>query len=80
MLHPDPPHFAIAHIWGWFQELNASRPMGFDVGGISYAEIEAWARLSRIPITPHEVKVIKVIDSIFLNERELDLKEGKNNG
>ncbi len=54
-------------LWGIFTQLSGAR--GFHQYGpnpISFAEIEAWARLTRTPLQPHHVQIIKAMDAAFL--------------
>lgn len=39
-----------AHVWGWFVELQS-----FD---LDFTEIEAWSRLTRVTVTPEEVRLL----------------------
>lgn len=55
-------------LWKWFGDLSRTRPMGF--GGpcpITYAEIDAYARLHRLPIEPRHVSVLVAMDRAFLD-------------
>ncbi len=54
-------------LWRWFTELNLGRTFG--VAGpnpLQYAEIEAYARISRWPIEAHHVSIIMAMDSTYL--------------
>lgn len=54
-------------IWRWFLELAAAR--SYHAGGpnpISFAEIEAWARLKRWPLEPRHVEAIRALDAAWL--------------
>jgi hypothetical protein len=57
-----------AHCWAWFGELSRTRSSnGFGQNPISYAEIDAWSRLTNIELTPLEVSAIMQLDSAYLN-------------
>jgi len=54
-------------LWKAFTALSAAR--GFHQYGpnpISFTEIEAWARLTRTPLQPHHVEIIRALDVVFL--------------
>ena len=54
-------------LWLAFGELSATRTTGFaGPNPITYAEIEAWARLNRWPLQPHHVAVIRALDDAFI--------------
>jgi hypothetical protein len=60
---------AIQYLWWFFCELSNSR--GYSEAGpmsISFMEIDAWARLTRMDPTAWEISVIKQIDRAFLSE------------
>lgn len=54
-------------LWNLFMEISASRT--YHAAGpnpISYAEIEAYARLHRWPLAPHHVASIRALDDAWL--------------
>jgi len=53
-------------IGGWFGELSETRPSGFGAGAITYAEIDAWARLTGRSPTRFEVYVLRRADAAFV--------------
>ena len=61
-LHLRPPP-GTEHVWGWFKELVRGR----SADGLSYAEIAAWADLTRSAPTPMEVEAVKLLDAIRLD-------------
>jgi hypothetical protein len=62
---------AIAHVWGWFIELNRSRGMGaFAPSPISYQDILAWSYLTRSEPTPFEVGCITALDAVWLSSAQ----------
>lgn len=52
-----------ALVWGWFADLCTTRAQG---NPISYAEIEAYARLYRWPVEPRHVEMIRALDRVWL--------------
>jgi hypothetical protein len=66
-LHPDPPPPEVDHLWRWFNDLHNTRGGGFGPQAISYAEIDAWARLTGSSPTPWEVSVLRRLDVAYLN-------------
>lgn len=63
---PDFPNL-MSHLWTAFLDLNNSRSMGqYSANPISYQEIEAYCRLSAVPLTPRDVDAIKAIDQKYL--------------
>jgi hypothetical protein len=54
--------------WRWFVALCRTRSMGFAAPSpLTYAEIEAYARLNRWPLEPHHVETILALDRAFLD-------------
>jgi len=63
---PMPENYA--YCLAWFDELSRTRSSnGFGQNPISYAEIDAWSRLTNIELTPLEVSAIMRLDSAYLN-------------
>lgn len=55
------------HVWEWFLELHAARSgSGFGPNPIGYADIDAWARLSRRRLAAWEVAAIRAMDQAYL--------------
>jgi len=55
-------------LWNWFQELSAGRGNnGFGPTAISWADIEAWARLTAVELTPYETLTLRSMDAAFLS-------------
>jgi len=55
----------IGYLWHWFNDLTDWRVVGDSINALSHQEIEAWARLFQIDISPFEVDVLRKIDRIF---------------
>lgn len=67
--HQDRPQVPEAGhlLWRAFMELDGTRT--FHAAGpnpISFAEIEAWARLMRYPLAPRHVSTIRAMDAALL--------------
>jgi len=63
----------ILYLWDWFLQLNSARQNnGFGVSPLSYLEIKAWSDLTQTIISPYEVRVIKQLDTIFINHYSKD--------
>lgn len=57
----------LAYLWRWFHELSAVRGSnGWGPNPISYREIEAWIGLMGPIVTPIEVRLIMLLDNLFL--------------
>jgi len=55
-------------IWNAFARLSSRRGMGFSgPNPITFTEIEAFARLERLPLEPHHVRVIEAMDRTWLD-------------
>ncbi|MGR3639085.1 phage tail assembly chaperone [Alterinioella nitratireducens] len=53
----------------WRAFLALSRTRGFSANGpcpISFAEIEAWMRLTRTPLEPHHVETLMAMDEVWM--------------
>ena len=74
-------------LWNLFMELNASRTYNaVGPNPISYAEIEAFARLHRWPLQPRHVAIIRAMDDAWLahayrkmqgSEKDADAFDGR---
>lgn len=54
-------------LWRAFIDLDGTRSMhAAGPNPISYAEIEAWARINRYPLASHHVRVIKAMDAVLI--------------
>jgi len=66
-LHGPALPAACAYVWTWFCELHAAR--GYHQAGpnpISYAELDAWARLTGRRLTPWEVAALRTLDQAWM--------------
>jgi hypothetical protein len=76
LLGPDLP-LAAAHLWQWFLELDSARGSnGWGLNPVGYAEIEAWARLTRRSPAPWEIEILRALDRARLVAAE-PKEEGK---
>ena len=54
-------------LWHWFGDLHATRQVGYSGPmSITFMEIEAYARLNRLPIEPRHVAILRAMDRSFL--------------
>ena len=67
---PEIPE-GVAYLWAWFMELELVREVS-EVGlsPIGYTEIDAWARLTRRTLWPHEVRALVALDLAMRAPRE----------
>lgn len=55
--------------WRAFLDLSATRGVGFDgPAPITFAEIEAYARLMRLPLEPRHIAIIRAIDRAWIDK------------
>lgn len=65
---PELPR-GFSHVWNTFVRLHAARTgSGFGANPITYVEIDAYCRLSRLPLDPWEIEVIRALDDAYLAE------------
>ena len=56
------------YLWGWWAELNGTRRVGqWGLEGITYQDIDAWARLTDRRPEPHEVQALIALDRAVLH-------------
>lgn len=68
------PHL-LTEYWGMFTELNAARGgNGFGPNPISHAEIAAFAALHGVALAGWEVRVLRMLDSLYLHAAVSQLK------
>lgn len=64
------------HVWGWFIDLNNARSSnGFGVNPLSYSEIWSYFNLMQLSPDEWEVKLIKALDNIAIEQISKDMKE-----
>lgn len=64
--------WAVRHIFGWWQEIAAGRQNGMAINALSWAEMQAWSQLTATYPTPAEWRLIRMIDSIFIEVARAD--------
>lgn len=56
-------------LWGAFLALSRTRSTGPNgPNPITFAEIEAWARLTRTPLEPRHVEILAAMDAIWMDK------------
>lgn len=61
-------------VWRWFLDLCHSRTgSGFGPNPITYAEIEAYARLNRWPMDSHHIEILKELDRAWLEHARAEI-------
>lgn len=65
-----PPYpFEIEHVWDAYWRLrNRVNGSGHGIGRITWADIDAFSRHSRISMLPREIELVEAIDDLFLAE------------
>jgi hypothetical protein len=54
------------YLWEWFLDLNSTRQSGMGMNAISYSEIKSWCELVGVSLSPYEIRVIKLLDRVYL--------------
>jgi len=69
---PDLP-WCWQYLWHWWQELAAGRQGGgMGTSGLSWAEMDAWARRTGRNPTPQEFQLLRRIDLHFVENANAD--------
>ena len=71
--HPEarakvPAPWPAMYLWGWFLEISQGRPIGA-MGGylpVPPSEILAWCRLTKVELSPWELRTLQQLDAAFL--------------
>jgi hypothetical protein len=66
LLTPIKVSPAVTYLWEYFLDLNNTRQSGMGVSAINYTEIKSWCDLTGNTLSAFEVRVIKMLDSVFL--------------
>lgn len=63
-------------LWNGFAALSRARGSG--PAAITFPEIEAWSRLMRVPLEPHQVEILCAMDQLWLKHvmRKSEAPEG----
>lgn len=68
VIRHDEKGIARSYVGGWFGELSGARSSnGFGVNPVSYAEIDAWARLTGRHPSFLEVSALRRLDAAYLS-------------
>lgn len=66
----DPPA-EVEHIWRWYCDLGGARTSnGFGLNPLSFTEIQAYADLTGVRMTPWEVSIIKRLDMVTITKQK----------
>ena len=61
----------LGYLWQWFLELHQTRGSGMEgMQRITYAEIDAWIRLTGNVVDWWDVRAIKAVDSVACKPKE----------
>ena len=63
------------HIWGWFEDLNRTRDVGFQMLPIAYREMTEYFNLMRIVAHPEEIRLLAMFDQIYMSVVSENQKE-----
>lgn len=64
---PVPPGGSL--LWGWFMDLNAARTWHQNgPNPITYADIEAYARLHRWSMSAQHVAILRAMDAAYVDD------------
>lgn len=65
-------------LWAAFHELDATRSFGESgLQPITFAEIDAWCRLTRTPLEPHHVAIIRAMDVALVGHVVAEAKQSQ---
>lgn len=74
---PEVP-FAGECLWTWFWEVSGARTSnGFCLLPLSWADIEAWARLTATSLSPYEALTLRRMDAAYLSAHAEATKKRK---
>ncbi|TFF27510.1 hypothetical protein E3C22_03370 [Jiella endophytica] len=68
-------------LWSWFVDLHQARR--YSMAGpdpISYAEIEAYARMNRLPLEPRHVAVLRKMEDAWMARARRQQSDGQQPG
>jgi len=63
-----PPLDGVAHLLGYLYELGPTMAAGMGAGPITYSEIRAWMESVGVDLQPWEVRILRRLSLIYLNE------------
>lgn len=68
-------------LWSWFVDLHQARRYGMaGANPISHAEIEAYARVNRLPLEPRHVAVLRKMDNAWMTRARRQQSDGQEPG
>ncbi|SHJ69966.1 hypothetical protein SAMN05444159_1262 [Bradyrhizobium lablabi] len=68
-LECPPFPLALQHVWHAFCRLSARRGSnGFSINPISWPDIDAYVRNSKMALAPWEIRIIEELDDLFRQE------------
>lgn len=69
---------ALAYIWHAFCRLSARRGSnGFSINPITWPDIDAYVRHSKMPLAPWEVRIVEELDDLFRQEQGKPKEQSK---
>jgi len=62
---PEPPVIpgSLTYLWNWFCDLASARA---GRSPLTWAEVDAWARLNAVMLRPWEVRMLRKLDRLWL--------------
>lgn len=63
-----------------FFELHAARPSGFGMSPITYHDIDAYARLMHVKLSPWDVRMLRRMDEVMLKASRIAQENKSKNG
>lgn len=77
-LECPPMPEALAYIWHAFCRLSARRGSnGFSINPITWPDIDAYVRHSKMPLAPWEVRIVEELDDLFRQEQGKPKEQSK---
>lgn len=67
-IDPQMPHNPAPHIFNWLTEIGLSESNGMGSSPLSWREIEAWQRSTRVRLAPWVARLIKALSREYLAE------------
>lgn len=66
---PEIPE-ELADVWAWYWEIREGVPSGLNgVEPLPCMEIKAWSELTGTPIRPRDLRFLRIMDRVFLEDR-----------
>lgn len=62
-------------VFRWYLDLSLARSYGpHGPNPISYAEIDAWQRCSRMPVQPHHMDLLRAMDAAWMERARAEVR------